>query len=838
MNHILMRLYDRWFLRHPIVVLLVTMAVIGFFAAKIPLFRLDASGESLLLENDAALHYQRQLSARYSTQEVLVLTYSPKGDLFDPESLADLKALRDELRQVKGVSSVSTMLDVPLIYSTDISLSEVGDEKNIKTLEKSGVDRATVLRELQENPLYRGRLMSQDAKTTAILVNLEEQDPAFRTLQNKRYALLNKKFTQHLSAAAADELAEIDQQYRERLTFIQHNEKRLVEAIRAVRDRHQTQAQLFLGGVPMIIADMIAFIKSDLVVFGVGVLIFLVITLAVIFGQLRWICTSLLCCGMAVVTMLGYLGMMDWPVTIISSNFISLMLILTMSLTIHLTERYLEVQTQTPDADQRELVKETVRSITRPCLYTSLTTMVAFISLLVSDIRPVMDFGKMMSIGLFVATILAFIIFPTTLMLLKKGTPRPAKEDKNPFTLHFARFTRDHGNKVLLLCLLLVVASGLGIKQLKVDNRFIDYFREKTEIYQGMSLIDRKLGGTTPLDLLIDFKVEEEKPLADEFAEEDALFAEEDAADHQPPPWYADVYRMERIEAIHDYLGGLSEIGEVLSLATLGKITTRLNDDVPLANFELALLYKKIPADIRELLVKPYVADIPTQARFTMRIVESDKDLQREALLGRIRKHLTGQLGLAPEQVTFSNMYVLYNNMLQSLFHSQIMTIGMVFLAIMAMFLVLFRSLSLAVVTIIPNILPVAMVLGVLGWLRIPLDMMTITIASITIGISVDDAIHYVHRFKREFAKDGDYLATMFRCHHSVGRAMFYTSVTITIGFSILVLSNFIPTIYFGLFTGFAMVVAMLANLTLLPKLLTLFKPLGPGISKQPTESA
>jgi uncharacterized protein len=829
MGSTLLRIYDKFILERPKLTLLVTLAVVVFFICHIPKFKLDASGDSLVLEKDADLHYYRSITERYETRSVLVLTYSVKDDLFSPSSLDELKALRDELRQLEGVDSVTTLLDVPLVFSTNISLSEVADKENIKTLEKSNVDKQTVLRELYENPLYAGRLISHDGKTTALLLTLPD-DTTYRSLLKRRYELRDKKYTNTLTSEEELELQDVSEQYRQHLTQLQHEDNRLVEAIRTIMDRHRGQAELYLGGVPMIAADMIAFIKSDLVIFGVGVLIFLIITLLIIFRKLRWVMLSIFLCSAAVLTMIGLLGMMDWRVTVISSNFISLMLILTMALTIHLIERYLEVHAASPDSDQRVLVLETVRTIHLPCLYTALTTCVAFSSLLVSDIRPVMDFGKMMTIGLIVSFGLAFLLFPAIVVLLKKESTAACEDFSHPFTLIFARFTEAHGNKILISCLFLAIISGIGMTKLKVENRFIDYFREKTEIFQGMSLIDQKLGGTTPLDLIIDFKLAEET--FDEFDEDDELFADEELGGiEEESHWAADVSVMEQIEKIHDYLVSMPETGEVLSLATLGKVTTKLNNNMPLENYELALLYKKIPPDLQDLLVHPYVSDDTSQVRFTMRIIESGKMLEREALMDRIQHFLVTNTDLVDEQIHFTNMFVLYNNMLQSLFRSQILTIGMVFLGIMVMFMILFRSLYLAAIATIPNVLPVAVVLGTMGWFNIPLDMMTITIASITIGISVDDTIHYIHRFQREFATDRNYLATLYRCHCSIGRALYYTTVTITIGFSILVLSHFIPTIYFGLFTGFAMLVALVGDLTMLPQLLITLKPLGPEAS-------
>ncbi len=823
MNRFLLRIYDQLILSRPLVTLLVVLALFGIFVSFIPQFKLDASTDSLILENDADLRYFRTISEQYSSNDILILTFSPKEDLFSEPSLTLLKEIRDDLRQLKGIASVRTILDVPLLFNTNVSLSQIGDKGKIKTLEEADVDLEAAKIELRDSPLYRNRVLSRDSGTTAILINLPI-DQVNKDLLNRRYHLREKKYNNQLSPAETLELVKVEADYRQHSSRLTEKQNHLVESVREVVGKYRdNRVEMYLGGVPMIIADMIAFIRSDLVVFGVGVFLFLIITLLVIFRRLRWVILSMLCCLVAGLTMVGFLGMVDWRVTIISSNFISLMLIFTMSLTIHLIVRFRELHAQRPDDDLRALVLETVRLKLLPCLYTTLTTIVAFTSLLVSEIRPVMDFGLMMTIGLIVSFCLSFVLFPAGLLLFKKEKPVISKKTSQPFTLLFARFTEAHGSKIMLFSLVLAILSGVGIAKLKVENRFIDYFREKTEIYQGMKVIDRKLGGTTPLDLIIDFK-EEDNSLA-EFDEEDPFDDEIVDTDSQ---WYVSSYKMAQMGKIHDFLEALPETGEVLSIATAIKIATRLNGNVELDNFELAILHKKAPQDLKEILIYPFLDKNKPQARITMRVMESDKGLQRQVLLEKISSFLTGEMGFDHDQFHFTNMFVLYNNMLQSLFKSQILTIAMVFLGIMAMFMVLFRSPSLAVIAIIPNLLPAAMILGALGWLGIPLDMMTITIAAITIGIAVDDTIHYIHRFTKEFAKDRNYQAAINRCHGSIGRAMYYTSVTIIIGFSILVMSNFIPTIYFGLFTGFGMLVALLAALTLLPQLLITLKPLGP----------
>jgi predicted RND superfamily exporter protein len=584
----------------------------------------------------------------------------------------------------------------------------------------------------------------------------------------------------------------------------------------------------------MIVTDMIDFIRSDLTSFGVGVVVFLVSMLILIFRRIQWIILPLLCCFAAVWFMFGFLGLIGWKVTVVSSNFTSLLLIITLSLCVHLVVRFNELHEEIPGADQLTMVRETIRSKAIPSIYTALTTIVAFISLLTSDIRPVIDFGWMMAIGITFALLLSFVLFPAGLMLFKP--PRhfvPHFDLTGLITRKCAYWVEHRAVPTLTIFILITLGSIYGISRLTVENRFIDYFKPTTEIYRGMELIDRKLGGTTPLDIILDADPEflaaqkkeqvlpdQDDPFGDDFFGEEKAEAGLSGSSY----WY-NSYRIEQLKKIHQYVDDLPETGKVLSMATTFALMEQLNEDKPLDNISLAVIHKKLPPVIEKALFKPSMSEDGTQVRISLRVIDSFPQLRRDALLKKIRHDLLADFDLKPGQVHLTGMFVLYNNVLQSLFSSQIKTIGVVFLVIMGMFLIQFRSLRLAIISIIPNLISAGVVLGLMGLLKIPLDIMTITIAAITIGIAVDDTIHYVHRFNEELAVDNNPLAAMKRSHDSVGRAMYYTSVTIIVGFSILTLSNFNPTIYFGLFTGLAMLVAMFANLTLLALLLILWKP-------------
>ena len=831
--------YDALVLKRPGVTLLLVTLVTVLFAWHVPAFKLDASADSLVLENDQALRYYRSIRARYGSDDNLIVTYTPDGDLFSTAVLDDLRQLGNSLAALDRVEAVISLLDVPLISSPPVTLTEMSRQPH--TLSTPGTDRVLARQELVSSPLYRNYLISEDGKTTALQVNFR-RDETYHDLLKRRDRLRAQRLNNTLGTEETAELATVTRQFDDYSASLLDQQAEDIAAIRVILDKHREHARLHLGGVPMIVADSIDFIRHDLKMFGTGVLCFLVIILAVAFHKPRWVFLPMIICLVTGVVMIGWLGWVDWPVTVVSSNFISLLLIITLSLTIHLIVRYRELHADNPGRSQYDLVRDTVRTKALSCFYTSITTMVAVGSLLFSGIRPVIDFGWMMAIGIALAFILTFTLFPATLMFLQPGPPAARRDITAAITRFLARLIRRYRRAIPITFAIVVAWSVVGINMLSVENRFIDYFKESTEIYRGMELIDRTLGGTTPLDVIIDAPAETEAaPVEEEFADapfmDDIFSLEENDAGITGTSYWFNSYHLGEVAAIHDYLDSLPETGKVLSIITATRILERLNEGKPIDDFFLAILYKKIPEEIKATLFTPYMCEDGNQLRFAIRVFESDPSLQREQLIRKIRHYLTAEMGFDDSQVHVSGMLVLYNNMLQSLFRSQILTLGVVFLAIMLMFIVSFRSLKMAAIAIIPNLVAAVQVLGLMGWLGISLDIMTITIAAIVIGIAVDDTIHYVHRFTTEFSKDADYWATVERCHGSIGRAMYYTTITIMLGFTILALSSFIPTIYFGLLTGFSMLVALLADLTLLPLLLVMFKPLGPGNPDKPDDA-
>ena len=810
----------------PLASLTLVLLVVTGFSYYIPNFKLDASAESLVLENDTSLQYYRAISKAYGSDDFLIITYAPFKDLMSDAVLADLKLLSDELAGLDRVHSIDSILNVPLLNSPRVEISKL--DTDIRTLETPGVDREMARKEFLESPIYKNLLLSPDGEITIVRINFKRDEKYF-SLMYRRNDLRDKKKEFGLSKDEKVLFAKAQKEFLDYHAQVLDDEDRLIRTVRDIMDRHRDHAEMFLGGVPMITSDMIGFIEHDLETFGLGVLAFLILILSLFFKKFRWVLLPMGCCIITVLVMVGFLGFMDWRVTVISSNFVSILLIITMSVTIHLIVRYRDINDTNPGQSQKDLVWQTVCLMVQPCFYTSITTIVAFISLLISGIRPVIDFGWIMTIGIALAFGLNFIFFPAALVLLQPEPPGFAKDGTRNFTLAVAGFTNRHRKSILYGSLFIAVVSAIGISKLEVENRFIDHFKSNTEIYRGMEVIDQQLGGTTPLDIVMD----PDQKYFDYLKEAKAKSAEDaiadpfaDEAEKVEDNYWFNSNMLDRVEKIHDYLESLPEVGKVQSISTLIKVFTQLDKGRKPDDYDLALIRKLMPDNVKDSLVNPYLSPDANQIHINMRLIESDPTLRRSQLIEKIRTHLVEELKFAPETIHFTGMVVLYNNMLQSLYRSQILTIGVVFVSIMFMFMILFRSVSLAVIGIIPNLLAAGTVLSLMGWMGIPLDMMTITIAAITVGIAVDDTIHYIHRFQTEFATDQDYLATMNRCHGSIGKAMYYTSVTITLGFSILALSEFMPTIYFGLLTGAAMVVALIGALTLLPLLIVVFRPL------------
>ncbi|MBA6346710.1 RND family transporter [Colwellia sp. BRX8-9] len=831
------KFYSRMVIEYPYLVLFVVLLIAVIIGSQAFNIKIDASAETLLLKDDKDLAYSRKITRNYYNPDFLIVTYTPKeGQLLDKIVLKDIEQLTSEIKQLDLVESVTSILNVPLLQTFSQPFSEL--LKNVQTLKSINIEknRTKVKNEFLSSPIYQQNLVSDDFKTTAIQI-FYKQDESYFELLKQRNQLLEQKLSHGLT-----EMSEVNQATLDRLEIelVNHRENfreknhQTISQIRKTLSKHQEKAVVFLGGINMVADDMISFIRDDLKLYGSTLIGLLILVLFIVFRQMRYVVIPILISALSIVVTAGLLGYFGWEVTVISSNFISIQLIMTMSLAIHLCVRYRELIRKKESSTHKEIVLEATLSMFLPCLFVVCTTITGFSSLAISNILPIMNFGWMISAGMIVSFVIVFLVFPATMSLLKKEPVYLGFEKHIKLIGQLGNMAEKYRVTIIVSSIALLVFNATGANRLIVENSFINYFKSDSEIYQGMKVIDTSLGGTTPLDIIIDFpeneksdKEGENEPsdaqpepgtLFDEF--ENEFKSEED--DHAY--WFTE-FKMKRIEAAHNYLNSLEHTGKVLSFASILKLGRNINEGESLDNLELALLYTKMPKEFRDVTITPYLDLENSQVRLTTRIMDSNKDLRRDALLKKISQELAVEADIEPDNVHLSGMMLLYNNMLQTLFDSQIKTLGLVVFVLSIMFLILFRSIKLALIAMLTNIVSVSFIFGIMGWVGIPLDMMTITIAAIAMGIAVDDTVHYIHRYKKEFELEHDYLKAIHLTHNSIGYAIFYTSMTIVIGFSLLMFSNFVPTIYFSLLTASAMIIALFADLLLLPVLLIWLKP-------------
>ena len=796
--------------------------LISFSLYQAKNFNLDASSDALLLEGDPDLKYLREVNQTYGSKDFLVLTYTPVSSFTEKETILNLQLLKSKIEKLTWVDSVITIIDVPLLKSSDEGLME--RLKNYKTLAYPEIDRKRGFDEIVNSPIYKNYVISEDGKTSGIVVYLKKDErlAEYIKVKDKYY---NQSIESGLSKEEKVNYKKYLKEYEEYKNLYNIRNHQNITEIRDVISKYGENAKIHLGGIPMIADDMMGYIKSDIVVFGIGVFLFIVFTLWVIFRNIKWVVIPLVGCATSVIVMIGLLGLIGWKVTVISSNFIALMLILNMAMNIHVTVRFLQLKKEFPKLTKNEAVLEASKKMMLPILYTVLTTICAFLSLVFSGIKPIIDFGWMMTLGLVISLLVTFLLLPSLLNIFSSDNEINIKDTERSFvTSALGSFTKKNKNLIFGVTLLIILFSMVGISKLEVENSFINYFDKETEIYKGMKKIDDDLGGTTPLNIILKFPIKKKEVIEnDEFSEweEENETTNEDKAKY----WFTRD-KMDKIIKVHEYLDSLPEIGKVLSFGSILRVAEDLNNK-ELQSLEIAVLYSKIPETIKKEIVSPYISVDKDEARISVRIKDSLENLRRNDLIKKINSELNTKLGLEKDEYKLAGVLILFNNLLQSLFKSQILTLGIVMLGIFLMFFILFRNLIISFIGVVPNFIAAFFILGIIGSLGIPLDMMTITIAAITIGIAVDNSIHYIYRFKEEFKKINNYNKTLDRCHSTVGVAILNTSVTIVFGFSILVLSNFIPTIYFGVFTGIAMLLAMISVLTLLPKLILILKPFG-----------
>ena len=765
-------------------------------------FQLDASSDTLILENDQDLKNYQDVIKDYESKDFLLITITSKEKIITNRNIDFISRLSIEISKLTWVDSVQSILDVPVLKSGNQSLVDLVTEQ--LTIKTEGLILSEVEKEFIESPIFSELIISKDGKTSGIIINLKSNDNYINTIEERNYL----RSILDLSISDKNKLKNVDKKYNSLKKYADIERGNNIQEIRYIISKFKNdRVEMHLGGVAMIADDTISYVKNDILIFGIGIVLFIIFILYLIFRDINWIFLCLMNCIFSLIVMIGSVSFLNWKVTVISSNFISLMLILTLSMTIHIIVRYRNLIKIDCTLSKTNLIIKNMSEMIRPCIFTALTTIFAFFTLYFSGIKPIMDFGLMMCLGLLITLISSFTVLPTLMMKLNLNVSN--KEIKDEGNSIFVKLINHYPNILISNFLVLLILGIYGTLNLKVENSFVNYFKSSTEIYKGMSLIDNKLGGTTPLEIIIQFKDNNLEETDDEFLD---FGFEYDLTDY----WFTKE-KIDLIKEVHDYIDSFEYTGKVLSLASVIRVAEELNSDKEFDNLELSVIYKKLPKRLKSQIFDPYLSINKNQARLTVRMIDTHEDLKRDEFLKEINSKFQNEYNNQNYSIFTTGILVLYNNMLQSLFDSQIYSLAMVMIGIFIMLSILFRSWKLALIGMLPNIAACMTILGIMGIANIPLDLMTITIAAITVGIAVDNCIHYIYRFQENYLITGSYTKTILICNQTVGRAITNTSLTIIAGFSILIFSNFWPTIYFGIFTALAMLIALVGSLTLLP---------------------
>jgi predicted RND superfamily exporter protein len=813
--------YSIYVVKNPLIILFLILLAILTASQGILNFKLDASSDALVLEGDESFKTYRENEKEFGDSSFLIVTFKPEYELFSDKSLEQLSEIEKAISKLDGVESVLSLLDAPIFFQPKVGLTDVAN--NLKDLTTEGINLIKAKKEIINNPIYRDLIISKDGTTTAMQIVLRGNDEYDSLIEN-RYRVLDELKSKEPITNETKTLLQNDlDNINTRISELNDNESNfntlLVSQIRDILSLHRNNAILYLGGPAMITSDMMEYIRSDLVLFGAAVAAVFAIMLYLFFGNIWFVILPISNAFITAFVTAGFLGYMDWKISVVSSNFIALLLILTISLTVHVLVKINELNKES--ANKEKILIEALDQMFLPCLFAAFTTAVAFLSLLLGELKPVIEFGKMMAFGISIAFIFTFSFLPSSLSLIKKNK---SKDYLSLFKITNAIlfFSKNNTRYIYLFFSLIFCILILGTTKLEVENRFIDYFDEETEIYQGMLEIDKNLGGTATLDIIIQepIFIASDDSFEDEFFD-DSLF--DDSSSNASGYWW-NVYTLAQLEEIHDYLDSLPEIGKVLSVASGVKLARMINDGEDLNDLELALLRSVLPEDIRETLLYSYINKDDSVVRISTRVNESAENLNRSELLKKINTDLVSKFNISEDRFELTGLAVLYNNMLQSLFQSQIASLLLVFSVIGFMLLLIFKSFKIMLIGLVPNIFVASSVIGIIGLLNIPLDIMTITVAAISVGMAVDNTIHYIYRYKKEIKITHSVETALQNAHTTTGRAIFYTAATIATGFSILSFSNFFPTQLFGIFTALAMLVAFISSLSLLPNLLVKFK--------------
>jgi hypothetical protein len=777
------------------VILLIAVLLAGTLGWQARHFEIDASAETLLTRNNEKYIQSKLVDREFSPEEFLFVAYQPKDrPVLSRETFEELRAIANEIGQLERVASVRSILNVPLpTLAADGNLASL--DAAALTIDSAGFSIDAISSALRGHPIYEDLLIDRGQTVTALQV-LFRPDAELSALDDRITTLEAAALDGSADDETAAELERLRKEaapLQKRLTEVRNRE---VQAIRGIAEKYEDDADIYLGGVHVLGYQLVQIVRNDLVVFGAAIAFLIAILLLALFRELRWIVIAFACCLTSIVCTIGLFGLLGFKATVISANFVALQLILTLALVVHLTVQYREYARTRKEWSQARLIRETMRNKTPPSLYTGITTAMGFASLLASGIQPVISFGWMMAIAMAISLTVTLVLFPALLTILNWRTEVDEAGRIGRILGGLANLAISRSGLIGISAVLLLGVCVAGFLRLDVENSFINYFSDSTDVHRELTFVDRNLGGSTPLDIVYT------APPADE----DLLMNAE---------------TFQTMQLLQELLEQHEAVGKILSPVNFTALARETNDGKPLTEYEVAAVYRLMDEDLRESLLGSYYSPDTRNVRISLRIRDTTPDLDRGELLELLRDDIRTALGEDAEY-RMTNLFVLYQDILERLFRSQVLTLGIVIAALFVTFLVIFRSLRVALIAIVPNILVTATVFGIMGWLGIALDLMTITIAAVAMGIAVDNTIHYIHRYRSD-ARTSDPASAIRSTHGSVGFAMIYTTLIVVTGFGSLAFSDFVPSVLFGVLTGVALSGAFLFDSTVLPALLARF---------------
>lgn len=773
-------------------ILILFVALLSAASVFVPQFRIDASADTLLVKNNALYIKTQQANQRFSPDEFILVAYKPRdGEIFSTTTFTDLSWLREQYLTLPRVQSVTSILTVPLL--TDASMLTTDANVAELTWQKQRYSPQQMQQMLSDHPIFTDLLINRAQTATALQI-VFKPNPELIKLDEQILAVQQNSLKRSLTAAEQQKIEQLQQQADPLRQALVKQRQQELQQIGNINLQVAQRAETFTGGAYVVAQHLVEIISSDLMLFGSAIAGIIAVLLLLLYRSIRWVVFPLLACAASVWLTLGLFAVLDIRATVISANFIALQLILTLAVMIHLIATYREVARNNPDDNQQQRIISTLQQKLAPCFYATVTTSVGFGSLVFSGIQPVVAFGFMMLIAMLITMSVSLLLFPALLSLLKANT----ETSDFAFISAALQGLRRWVQRAPWVCIISVVLGfallAPGLARLNVENSFINYFASDTQVYKELKFIDQEFGGSTPLDIVINLQAE-------------------DAANNL----LLSARQFNQLHLAHAAVAAFAASGNVTSLVNFTTLARRLNGNKPLTEYELNSIYRMLDEKVANQLIGAYLSEKPLQARISTRIQDTTAGLDREQLMQQLNQDLQS-VGLSADQYSLTNLFVLYQDILSRLFDSQIKTLGLVYLAMAILLLLIFRSVKITIIALIPNVCTTLGILGLIGWLGITLDLMTITIAAIAMGIAVDDTIHFVHNYLQ--APKAQALKSSFA---HTGIAILFTSVVIAAGFAVFGFSSFLPSVYFGILTAAAMLMALVTDLTILPALLSRF---------------